>query len=71
MKSIRDWYQGKFVVYENDPNSSVFVVGGDYERHWSARAARIMVEFYLREWKWILATLLALAGLYVAYKRLG
>lgn len=56
-QAIKKWYEGKHVPFKNDPNSSVFVVSaGFYERHWTARFARWAVDFYLREWKWVLGT---------------
>lgn len=71
LKKIKSWYEGKFTPYENDPHSRVFVLGWSYERHWTARAARVLVEFYLREWKWLFGTVIALAGLALALMRLG
>lgn len=32
-EKIVDWYEGRYVPYENDPRSSVIIVGGYYERH--------------------------------------
>ncbi|MDP9559948.1 UNVERIFIED_ORG: hypothetical protein J2740_001118 [Rhizobium nepotum] len=63
---LADWYQGKYVPYENDPRSSVFIVGGGYERHWTALAARKLVEFWFTHWQWTIGTVLALVGLYFA-----
>jgi hypothetical protein len=36
---IREWYAGEYVVYENDPNSALVFIGGDYRRHWTANVA--------------------------------
>lgn len=69
MSKIQKWYEGKFTPYENDPNSRVFVMGWSYERHWTARIARVLVDFYLREWKWIWGTAFAIVGLLIALKR--
>jgi hypothetical protein len=44
---------------------------GFYERHWTARLTTWLIEFWLRDWKWIIGTLIALAGLALAYRRLG
>ncbi|MCK3776685.1 hypothetical protein MZK49_08060 [Ensifer sesbaniae] len=65
IKRAADWYEGKYVSYENDPHSRVFIVGGYYERHWTARVARTLVEFWLAHWQWTIGTMLALLGLYV------
>lgn len=63
---IKAWYEGKFTPYESDPNSRIFILGWDYERHWTAKTARVLVEFYLREWKWIIGT--AIATVAVVFK---
>jgi hypothetical protein len=60
MKRIQGWYQGKYIPHRNDPASGLFIYGGYYERHWTARLARWAIGFYMREWKW---TLTALAGI--------
>ena len=36
------------------------------EHHWSAKALRAFVAFYLRHWQWIWSTVIAVAALYVA-----
>ena len=38
--------------------------------HQSARLARVFVGFFISEWKWIFATMLAIIGLYIAFKKL-
>ncbi|SFD81343.1 hypothetical protein SAMN04488049_1358 [Tritonibacter multivorans] len=30
---VRQWWQGEFVPYENDPNTDLFFVGGWQRRH--------------------------------------
>jgi hypothetical protein len=60
-EKIKRWYDGKFVPYENDPNSRVFV-GGGIERHWTTNLARWAVSFYMREWKWTLGALAAVVS---------
>ena len=47
--AVRNWYEGKYVPYENDPRSTLVFIGGDHERHWTARVVRVLVEF----WQWI------------------
>lgn len=63
---IKNWYEGVWVPRENDPNSYVFFIGGNYERHWTAEIARTLVSFYLKHWQWCWATVIALVSLYVA-----
>jgi len=66
---IRAWWEGKFVPYDDDPDNGVFVMGGFTHRHWTSRAARAVVGFLGREWKWVIGTLIALVGLTMTYIR--
>jgi len=70
IERIRKWYEGKWVPYENPPNSSVVIIGGDYERHWTAEVARTLVTFYLSHWKWLLGFAVSLFALYLGYLKL-
>lgn len=63
---IRKWYEGTFEPYENDPNSGVFFVGGNYRRHWTAEAARAVVAFWLAHWQWTIGNIIAVIGLFLA-----
>jgi hypothetical protein len=61
---IKRWYEGEYVPYDNDPDSSlIFLNGGHYRRHWTAMFTRWAIDFYMREWKWTLAT----AGAVIAF----
>lgn len=71
MGQIRKWYEGKLTPYENDPGSSVVFFGWNCERHWTSKLAHIVVAFYLREWKWVIGTAIALVGVWVAIGRVG
>ncbi|MDF1831805.1 MAG: hypothetical protein P1U52_05590 [Porticoccaceae bacterium] len=70
LDKIRKWYEGKWVAYENPPNSSVVIIGGDYERHWTASVARVLVTFYLAHWKWLWGFAVSLVGVYLALQQL-
>lgn len=63
---VKRWYQGKFVPHENEPNSPVVFLGWNYERHWTAKTARVLVEFYLAHWQWLIGTVIAVLSLWVA-----
>ena len=67
---IGKWYEGEFVPYENDPNSSIVMMGGSYERHWTANIARSSAAFYLEHWKWLWGFGASIFGLYMAYLKL-
>jgi hypothetical protein len=69
-EKIENWYEGEFVAYENDPNSSVVIIGGSYERHWTANIARSFIAFYLSHWKWLWGFMATVSSLYVAYLKL-
>jgi hypothetical protein len=69
MDKFKAWYAGSYVPYENQPGSHVVFMGGNYEGHWMVRAARGFVEVYLREWKWVGRTSIALGGLVLAMSR--
>ncbi|KWT77087.1 hypothetical protein ASH09_12160 [Agrobacterium radiobacter] len=64
-----DWYKGRYVAHENDPRSSVVIIGGSYERHWTARVAHKVVEFWSAHWQWTIGTVLALIALYFAISK--
>ena len=70
LEKIHRWYQGEYRAPNNEPGSSLVFVMGHYERHWTARLTTWLIEFWLRDWKWIIGTLIALSGLFVAFKRL-
>lgn len=62
LSKFKDWYEGEYVPFKNDPNSGVFILGGSFKRHWSARLIRVLAEFYLREWKWVIGTTVAVVA---------
>ena len=66
---IENWYEGRFVPYENSPKDPLVIIGGKYKRHWSAGVARVLVTFWLSHWQWTIGTALAIVGLAVAMTR--
>ncbi|WP_172978841.1 hypothetical protein [Roseovarius sp. THAF8] len=67
---VGTWWNGRFIPAENDPGDSLIVFGGITHRHWTSRAARAVVGFVAREWKWVIGTTLAVIGLTMTYVRL-
>lgn len=65
-EKIRRWWQGKWVPYENDPDSGVVIFGGNERRHWTASALRMIWEFYREHWKWVWGTTLAIVAIIVS-----
>jgi hypothetical protein len=63
---IRVWYEGTFVPYENDPDDLVVFIGGAYRRHWTAKIARAITQFWLDHWQWAIGTVLAICGMAIA-----
>jgi hypothetical protein len=64
--AIARWYKGEDVPPDNDPHSPLVFMLGHRQYHWTARAARRVVRFCCEEWKWLIGTVLAIAGLLVA-----
>ena len=66
--AIRRWYEGELLP----PDDSVpFRCLLRYNQHLSSRIARIFVEFYLKEWKWLLPFLVGLIGAIAAIAKLS
>jgi hypothetical protein len=65
--AIRDWYHGEYVAYENEPDGHVFLIGGYYQRHWTADLANLLVTFWWEHWKFVVGTTLSVIGLVIAY----
>ena len=61
-QTILRWYEGPPIPQDPD----FICVLGRYRRHWSSRLAHAVVEFYLKEWKWLLPFLVLLFGTMVA-----
>ena len=70
-RSIRQWWDGRYVPYENDPRSQLVFIGGGQEWHWTAKAARAVVFFAAKEWRWLIPVLLTCFGLFIAYLRVS
>lgn len=63
-KKASDWYDGRFIPPDNDPDSNVFFAQGHYERPLAARLISTLVHFHQAHWKWIWTTAAALAIAY-------
>lgn len=53
---ITDWYQGTYVP---EPPGSPFRMGS-YQQHWTSRLLHVCIDFYLKEWKWLLVFVVSL-----------
>jgi len=68
-QSVRQWYMGTTEVPENDPASPAVIIGVWTRYHWTARAVRALVAFYLRHWKWLWGTAITITLGLVALSR--
>lgn len=63
-EAMKRWWDGKHVPPPADP--LIFSVG-TVQRHWTSRAAHALLDFLVREWRVLLPSGVALAGVIVAY----
>jgi hypothetical protein len=63
IKFIKQWYQGEEYNIST-PDLPIFP-GIRYKRHWSSRLAHALVEFYLKEWKWLWPIFLTLITIFI------
>ncbi len=61
-EKIALWYEG---TYEPEPPGSPFYMG-TYRRHWTSRIVHTCIDFYRKEWKWVLMFVVGVVGLVVA-----
>ena len=61
--SIRRWWYGD---YKSISGPESFAIYND--RHWTARAARAVLEYVREHHRWIIGTLIAIAALWIAMK---
>jgi hypothetical protein len=66
VQRVKGWYQGRFVEPHNEPNSPVVFLMGHYEQPPLARLLGVLGRFWLAQWKWIIATAIAVIGLIIA-----
>ena len=70
IKYLHKWYNGKDVRV--NPNESeewggIGLIHETYkEYHWSAKAARSLVTFYLMNWQWIFGTAITAVTVYIS-----
>ncbi len=69
LKAIKRWYHGKEYNIST-PDLPVFP-GIRYKRHWSSCLVHVVIEFYLKEWKWLWGILISIAGLAIAFAKLS
>lgn len=67
--TLKRWWRGTYVPPpKNDPHSAVVIISlGTYELHWSAKAAHVVRDFWLKYWQWCMGFGLAVIGLIVKH----
>ncbi|WP_424632061.1 hypothetical protein [Bradyrhizobium sp. SYSU BS000235] len=55
LHKLKKWYEGEFEYPHQNPN--ILTTYGRYRRHWTSQFTHIAVDFYLREWKWVLGAI--------------
>ncbi len=68
---VQRWYEGRYIPPDNPPGSMFVFLEGHYERHWSSRFAHTVIEFYFKEWKWVIGITLTCIGLLLAFLKLS
>jgi len=63
-EKIHRWYEGEYKPPKD--HGPLVMLMGHYERHWTARLTTWLIVFWLREYKWIIGTIIAIVA--VAYK---
>jgi hypothetical protein len=65
IKKITDWYRGEYIPIETDESKGIPIVsGGYYQQPPLAKTLGLIGGWFVREWKWVVGTFLALLGLY-------
>ena len=61
INKIKKWYQGKLVYPENEPDSGViFISPGYYEKPFLAKFISLVIQFWLKNWQFMIGTLVAI-----------
>lgn len=60
-----DWYRGPWISPPKDDNAFIIRLGR-HKPSRTARALRAIVEFWMRDWKWIIGTVLAIAAIIIS-----
>lgn len=64
IKFVKSWWKGTHIP---EPPVSQLALG-NFEWHRTAASARVLCSFYLKNWKWLIGILVAIA---IAYSRLS
>jgi len=72
IKKIKKWYKGNLVYQNKDDDTLVRIPGSYYEQPPLAKLIKWLGDFWLKHWKWILTTLIAIVlGIVALFIRTG
>lgn len=69
LTKIKRWYEGTSRVTTYSAGTTSYGISGaalETDYHWTAKATRAAVHFYLQNWQWVWGFLLAVAGFIVS-----
>lgn len=67
IKKIKTWYKGELILPSNDPDSPIVRLSpGHYKRPFPATIICSLIKFWLKHWKWVITTILAIIGLVIS-----
>jgi len=69
-QKVNKWYQGEFTSNAKPNGMGGFETPDALTRHWTSRYLHIVVDFWRKEWKFILTFILLLIGTIIAIKKL-
>ncbi|HLW91019.1 MAG TPA: hypothetical protein VKS78_06945 [Roseiarcus sp.] len=64
---LKNWYRGEYVSHQNDPSSALVFIGGRYKQPLAARMLNVVFDFYLKNWRWCIGTMIAITGLVIHF----
>lgn len=68
-KKIKDWYEGEYIPYQNEMGRKPFFIpGGRYRRHWTANAARWLLNDVKKDHMRWLAFIVSVLALILGFR---
>ncbi len=59
---LKNWYRGRYIPPSNNKSDSgiVFISAGHYEKYFLAKILSVCINFWLKNWQFIVGTLVAI-----------
>jgi hypothetical protein len=64
------WWRGNYVEVETDEYGNLPPGTELYQRHWSAKGARLVAGFWMKYWQWCFTAAFSVTGLIIAAMKL-